>query len=69
MSEQTKIPADGSATNDVAWQLGLLAHESGVEHVGDPIDRGLRLLRLLSENGFEIHWKAGRQPKASPDVR
>jgi hypothetical protein len=54
------IPSDGSADNDTAWQLGVISREAGAEHVGDPIDHGLRLLRLLSENGFDVYWKAGR---------
>lgn len=40
-----------------AWRLGDVARQAGNPHrkdVGDFIDRGLILERLLKENGFEV---------------
>lgn len=43
--------------NTLAWRLGMIAKEAGDANrkdVGDPIDRGLILLRLLNEKGFSV---------------
>jgi hypothetical protein len=48
-------PLDSSMDNVLAWKLGEIAREAGNpdrRDVGDPIDRGLILRRLLEENGF-----------------
>jgi hypothetical protein len=50
----TPIPADGRADNQTASQLGELSRKASAAQVGDDIDRGLRLLRLLREAGFVI---------------
>lgn len=44
--------------NLTAWRLGRIAREAGNpkrKDVGDSIDRGLILLRLLNENGYELN--------------
>ena len=56
-------PLDCGMDNLLAWSLGLIAHEAGDEQrkdVGDPIDRGLILRRLLEEKGFVLYY----QPKS-----
>lgn len=42
--------------NVYAWRMGEVARNamSPEQKVGDPIDRGLILLRLLNEAGFEV---------------
>lgn len=42
--------------NVYAWRLGDAAREamSPTQTVGDSIDRGLILLRLLNERGFDV---------------
>lgn len=40
--------------NVTASTLGEASAEAGREHVGDSIDHGLRLLRLLRERGFVV---------------
>jgi len=52
-------PLNASMDNVLAWRLGLVAQEAMSEHqkVGDPIDRGLILARLLKEKGFIIMEK------------
>jgi hypothetical protein len=43
--------------NVLAWRLGEIARKAGTADnsvAGDPIDRGLILLRLLNEAGFEL---------------
>jgi hypothetical protein len=51
----------GRACDSVlAWRLGEAAAEAGSpcrNDIGDPIDRGLILLRLLSERGFIVYAK------------
>lgn len=49
-----QIPTDGSADNKTAWALGEISSKAGKEQVGDFIDHGLRLLRLLREAGFIV---------------
>ena len=44
--------------NVLAWRLGEVARDAGNpnrEGVGDLIDRGLILRRLLEEAGFELY--------------
>lgn len=46
-----------SMNNQLAWRLGIIASEAGSKDrtdVGDPIDRGLVLLKLLDEKGFDV---------------
>lgn len=49
---------DGGMSNDDAYRLGKLALDVGRMHVaegvGDEIDRGLILVRLLREKGYAI---------------
>lgn len=41
--------------NQLAWRLGDYARKAGTsKDAGDNIDRGLILLRLLNEAGFDI---------------
>ncbi len=43
--------------NVLAWKLGVIVKEAGAldrKDIGDPIDRGLVLRRLLEENNFHI---------------
>lgn len=57
MSFSNGKPLTASMDNVLAWRLGEIAREAGSierEDVGDPIDRGLILRRLLEEKGFEI---------------
>ena len=61
-------PLTASCDNAIAWKLGQVAREAGNParaDVGDPIDRGLILLRLLKEAGFEVRQsESGRAEKA-----
>jgi hypothetical protein len=48
---------DAAMDNGLAWRLGEVAREAGNLariDVGDPIDRGLILVRLLREKGFGV---------------
>jgi len=48
---------DAACDNRIAWTLGDVAKAAGDptrQDVGDPIDRGLILLRLLREHGFGV---------------
>lgn len=50
-------PLTASMQNTLAWRLGSVATNAGDtkrSDVGDPIDRGLILLRLLNEQGFDL---------------
>lgn len=43
--------------NELAWRMGEIALQAGSASrtdVGDPIDRGLILLRDLNQNGFSV---------------
>ena len=55
MSLQWK-PKELSASMDnvYASRLGTIADVAGQSEVGDSIDRGLILLRLLNQNGFTL---------------
>lgn len=56
-------PLDCAMDNVLAWRLGTIAREAGDinrSDVGDPIDRGLILLRLLNERGFELRANSTR---------
>ena len=53
-------PLDPNMDNVLAWRLGKIAREAGDpdrDDVGDFIDRGLILRRLLEENGFSLIFK------------
>lgn len=44
--------------NTTAWRLGEIARDAGNpfrKDIGDLIDRGLILIRLLNEAGFDVH--------------
>jgi hypothetical protein len=48
---------ESGCSNDIAWKLGEVARAAGDPNrtdVGDYIDRGLILLRLLREAGFDL---------------
>ena len=50
-------PLTAAMDNLLAYKLGKIAREAGNEKrtdVGDYIDRGLILRRLLEENGFSL---------------
>lgn len=52
-------PLKSSMDNVLASRLGQIADEAGSPQrtdVGDSIDRGLILRRLLEEKGFELHY-------------
>lgn len=56
-------PLDAAMQNTMAWKLDEIAREAGRidrTDVGDPIDRGLILLRLLNEGGFELRKADGQ---------
>jgi hypothetical protein len=58
-----KQELNASMDNVYAWRLGEIAKQAGDasrKDVGDPIDRGLILLRLLNEKGFTVSadWPA-----------
>ena len=46
-----------SAHNVLASRLGAVVPKAAEASYGDNIDRGLALLRLLSEAGFEVREK------------
>lgn len=51
------VPLTAAMNNVFAWRLGKIAEEAGdptCKDVGDYIDRGLILRRLLEEAGFYI---------------
>jgi hypothetical protein len=54
MAEQK--PLNAAMDNVLAWKLGKVANEAmdPKQSVGDYIDRGLILLRLLNEAGFDV---------------
>lgn len=63
-------PLDALMDNVLAWCLGEIALEAGRARpdVGDLIDRGLILLRLLNERGFDVvqrsepqHYAEGKE--------
>lgn len=57
-------PLDSSCDNTMAWRLGEVALKAGDparKDVGDFIDRGLILLRLLKEAGFEVRAARGEK--------
>lgn len=45
---------DAAMDNVLAWRLGEIAHESLKPMAGDYIDRGLILLKLLNDKGFDV---------------
>jgi hypothetical protein len=55
MTETTR-PLTALMPNTIAWRLGEVCMDvaSPAQKVGDPIDRGLILLRLLNERGFDV---------------
>jgi hypothetical protein len=53
-------PLTSDMDNTLAWKLGKITLEAGDPNrkdVGDPIDRGLILRRLLEEKGFYLVMK------------
>lgn len=40
--------------NVTAWKLGNAAHAAALASAGDPIDRGLALLKALQDAGFGV---------------
>jgi hypothetical protein len=57
--EDVRVPLlNGGMSNDDAYRLGKLALDVGRMHVaegvGDEIDRGLILCRLMKEKGYGI---------------
>lgn len=53
----SRQPLTAAMPNTVAWRLGEAAKQAGNParvDVGDLIDRGLILLRLLNELGFDV---------------
>jgi hypothetical protein len=53
---QTTKPLTALMPNTIAWRLGEVCTDaaSPEQKVGDPIDQGLILLRLLNERGFDV---------------
>ena len=53
---ELKGPLTSAMSNDAAYKLGLIACDAGGrrDDVGDSIDRGLILRRLLEEGGFYL---------------
>lgn len=51
-----KRPLNAAMGNVLAWRMGRVCLEAAdpKQSVGDYIDRGLILLRLLNEAGFEV---------------
>lgn len=51
-----KRPLTAAMDNVLAWRMGKVANEAmdRKQRVGDYIDRGLILLRLLNEAGFDV---------------
>lgn len=47
-------PLNALMDNVLAWKLGEVADAAVQAPAGDLIDRGLVLLRLLNEAGFEL---------------
>ena len=47
-------PLDAAMDNVTALRLGEVANKAVSEPAGDLIDRGLVLIRLLREAGFEV---------------
>ena len=60
-------PLDCGMDNVLAWRLGKVANEAGNPQrtdVGDYIDRGLILRRLLEEAGFLLIEKSAFDARA-----
>jgi len=50
-------PLTAAMDNVLAWRLGEIVNNTMARtDVGDYIDRGLILLRLLNEAGFAVHY-------------
>lgn len=62
-----KRPLTAAMDNVLAWRLGEVAKEAmdPKQSVGDYIDRGLILLRLLNEAGFDVIARR-ESPSPSP---
>lgn len=56
MNDEYTAPLDSGMDNLLAHRLGAIAFEAGnhKEGIGDSIDRGLVLRRLLEEQGFYL---------------
>jgi hypothetical protein len=54
-------PLNAAMDNVLAWRLGEVANKAMApdQKAGDYIDRGLILLRLLNEAGFDVSVKPG----------
>lgn len=61
-------PLDAAMQNTTAYKLGAIARDAGRDRsdVGDLIDRGLILLRLLNEAGFELSRTDGQPEHGEP---
>lgn len=56
MKDEKPLPADGRLDNVTASTLGEISRKaSDSAYIGDDIDGGLRLVRLLHEAGFAIY--------------
>jgi hypothetical protein len=51
-------PLTAIMPNILAWRVGEACRHAAAEvpAIGDPIDRGLILCRMLKERGFELHY-------------
>lgn len=47
-------PLDAAMDNVLAWRLSDAFKAAQKASAGDPIDRGLALLRALNEQGFDV---------------
>ncbi len=58
----SRKPLTSAMDNLLAWRMGEICMKAASpdQKVGDPIDRGLILLRLLNESGFEVIADAPR---------
>jgi hypothetical protein len=67
-----KIELMTAAMDNVdAWRLGEIARDAGNlqrDGVGDLIDRGLILRRLLEENGYGLVKLPANAPLTSPEA-
>lgn len=56
LEPETAGPLTALMPNTIAWRLGEVCMDAASleQKVGDPIDRGLILLRLLNERGFDV---------------
>jgi hypothetical protein len=62
MSNKLGKPLDASCDNVLAWRLAEALNEAMVAKAGDPIDRGLALLRTLRARGFTVYHNEAADP-------